>query len=99
MNYALFLSSNQFGVIPTELSPGVSERMLNGQCVTLLVAPRAFVDMYLNLNPHDTNYQYKREYSRTQNQMKDAVLTFFYGEPFERTHTDIPLETTAEVIG
>lgn len=98
MNYALFLSRYQFGVIPTNLSPGVSERILNGKCVTLLVAPRAFVDEYLNLNPNDTNYQNKREYSRTQSQKKDAVLTFFYGETFERTHTNIPLETTAEVL-
>ncbi len=98
MNYALFISRKNFGVIDTHKDTGSDERIVNGELVTLMIAPQDFVDKFLKLSSDMKNYQLYRTKGRTQEQLRDAVLSFFYGHTFPCTDTDLPLESTEEVL-
>lgn len=84
MHYALFIYKDHYGIIPTDHGPGLAEKSIHGQWVTVLVAPQDYVDNYLGLNKHHSNYLKKRMHAFTDTQKRNAILSF-YGHT--HTHT------------
>ena len=101
MNYALFLSkTNSYGVISTYFEPCITERYINGQWVTVFVAPQNFVDTFLKLNPEQKSYLKRRTHSLTEGQKKTAILAYFgHTDVCAYTDDDEDDDCTCEVIG
>ena len=97
MNIALFISGNYSNYIHTNLSPSISERIVNGIIVTIMIAPKSYVDAFLRINPGDPRYL-KLIGTVLPSAFKNAVLSF-YGHELGNTSSCIYLDdSTSDFI-
>lgn len=100
MNYALIICGKHYDVVPTSYEPGFKETFVNDKAAVILVAPKHYVDRYLNIDESAASYVKIRELGRDSRQKRDAILAY-YGDTFSFTYpgrNHIPREKTEDFL-